>query len=295
MHDVPAEIGQLFLVDPCRVAEHVPLLCAQQHVLVHGMVHLVNGRLAVLHHIDVSKARRAVLLHKQRVKYKGVLSVVVQAPFCQRRVVLAGVQHHAVAELAVVQHHAATGIRPLIVPVHHHALGAGVLPFIVDVPGHIQHTGGAAPQLRIPGAQLGRILKAQAEKVRRRLNICCARLPVEHQQVHAAHRNVADAAAHCRVPEDAGHAGAGLELAPPAVAVHLLVVGLFQHHRQHAGKCPCGVLVICRPGQHVGLRVVVHGVRMLVGNAVEQPSAGGLSLAGHHGVLVILPVAHAEP
>ena len=73
-----------------------------------------------------------------------------------RRVVLAGVQHHAVAELAVVQHHAPRFIRALVVPVHHHALGAGVLPFIVDVPGHIQHTGGAAPQLRIPGAQLGR-------------------------------------------------------------------------------------------------------------------------------------------
>ena len=24
----------------------------------------------------------------------------------------------------------------------------------------------------------------------------------------------------------------------------------FQYHRQNAGKCPCGVLVICLPGQH---------------------------------------------
>ena len=236
MHDVPAEIGQLFLVHTRRVAEHIPLLCTQQHVLVHGMVHLVNGGLAVLHHIDVAKARRAVLLHEQRVKYKGVLPVVVQAAFCQRRVILAGVQHHAVAELAVVQHHAPRFIRALVVPVHHHALGAGVLPFIVDVPGHVQHAGGVSCQLRVLRAQPGRVLKAQAEKVRRCLNIRHARLPVEHQQVHAAHRNVANAAAHCRVPEDAGHAGALFELAPPAVAVHLLVVGLFQHHRQNAGK-----------------------------------------------------------
>ncbi len=98
-----------------------------------------------------------------------------------------------------------------------------------------------------------------------------------------------------RVPEDAVDAGALLELAPPGIAVHLLVVRLFQHHRQHAGKRLRGLPHRLPPGQHVGVRVVVHGIGVLVGNAVEQPPAGGLRLAGHHGVLVVFPVSHAEP
>ena len=259
------------------------------------MVHLVDGGLAVLHHVDVAKARRAVLLHKQRVEHEGILPVVVEAPASQGRVVLAGVEHHPVAELTVVQHHAAIFIRAFIIPVHHDALGAGVLPGIVDVTGHVQHAGGAAFQLRVLRTQPGGVLQAQAEKVRRRLDVLHTRLPVEHQQVDTAHRNVADATPCRRVPEDAGDPGALFELAPPAVAVHLLVVSLLQHHRQNAGKRPRRLLVVGRPGQHVGFRVVVHGVGVLVGDAVEQPPAGRLGLARHHGVLVIFPVPHAEP
>ena len=133
------------------------------------------------------------------------------------------------------------------------------------------------------------------EQVRRVLNILHARLPVEHEQVDAAHRNVAQPAARRRVPEDAGNTGALLELAPPGVAVHALVVRLFQHHRQNVGEEPRRLLVVLRPRQHVRLRVVVHGVGVFVGDGVEQPAAGRLGFALHHGVLVVLPVSHPEP
>ena len=295
MDDVPAEIRQLLLVDACRIAEHIALLGRQQNVLVHGMVHLVNGVLAVFHHIDVPKARGAVLLHEEHIEHKGILSVVIQAPVRQLRVILAGVQHNAVAELAVVQHPAARRVRALVVPIHHHALVRGVHAVLVDVAGYVQHPGGMACQLGILGRQLGSVLQAQAEKVGRVLNVRHARLPVEHEQVHGPHGDVSHAAPLGRVPEDAGDAGALLELAPPGVAVHLFIVCLFQHHRQYAGQRPGRLLVVCRPGQHIGFRVVIHGIGVLVGDAVEQPPAGRLGLAGHHGVRAVLPVAHAEP
>ena len=166
MHDVPAQVGQLFFVDPGGVAEHIALPGRQQHVLVHGMVHLVDGGLAILHHVDVAKTRRAVLFHEQRIEYEGVLPVVVQAPLCQCRVVLAGVQHHPVAELAVVQHHVAAFVRALIVPVHHHTAGSGVRAVLVDVAGHIEDAGGVACQLWVAGRELCGVLQAQAEKIR---------------------------------------------------------------------------------------------------------------------------------
>ena len=221
--------------------------------------------------------------------------MVVQAARRQRRVVLAGIQHHAVAQLAVVQPQFAVLVRALIVPVHHHAFVGGGLAVLVDVPGHVHHPGGVPCQLRILRGQPGGVLKAEVKQIRRVLNILHAGLPVEHEQVDAAHRNVAQPAARRRVPEDAGNAGALLELAPPDIAVHLLVIRLLQHHRQHAGKRLRRGLVVCRPGQHHGLGVVVHGIGMLVGNAVEQPPAGGLRLAGHQRVTVVFPVSHAEP
>ena len=295
MHDVPAQVGKLLLIHTGGVAEHIPLAGGQQHILVHGVVHPVNGVLAVLHHVDVAEPGGRILLHEQRVEHKGVLAVVVQPARRQRRVVLAGIQHHAVAQLAVMQPQFAVLVRALIVPVHHHALVGGGLAVLVDVPGHVHHTGGVPCQLRILRGQPGGVLKAEVEQIRRVLNILHAGLPVEHEQVDTAHRNVAQPAARRRVPEDAGNASALLELAPPDIAVHLLVICLLQHHRQHAGKrLRCG-LVVCRPGQHHGLGVVVHGVGVLVGNAVEQPSAGGLRLAGHQRVAVVFPVSHAEP
>ena len=295
MHDVPAEVRQFFLVHPGRVAHHKAQFACQFHVLVHGVVHLVNGGLGVLHHVDVPKARRAVLFHEQRVKHKGVFPVVVKAPLGQGRVVLAGVQHHAVAVLAVVQHRRALRPGLFVVPVHHHTLAGGVQLIVVDVLGHVQALSGVAFQLGVFRHQLLVVLQAQAEQVRALLNVAHARGPVQHQQVHALHADVAKAPSQRRVPEHTLHAGAGLELAPPGVAVHLLIVALLQNHRDDLRECLGRFFVVRRPGQNVGLRVVVHGVGVLVGNAVEQPSAGGLGLALHHLVFAVLPVPHAEP
>ena len=158
MHDVPAQVGQLLLVHPGGIAEHIPLAGGQQHVLVHGVVHFVNGVLAVLHHVDVAEPGGRILLHEQWVEHKGVLAVVVQPARRQRRVVLAGIQHHAVAQLAVMQPQFAALVRALIVPVHHHALVGGGLAVLVDVPGHVHHTGGVPCQLWILRGQPGGVL-----------------------------------------------------------------------------------------------------------------------------------------
>ena len=230
MHDIAGKIGQLLFVHPRRVAQHIPLFRGEQHILVHGVIHPVDGVLALLHHVDVPEARRAVLLHEERVEHEGILAVVVEAPPGQRRVVLAGVEDHAVAELAVVEQHPAILIWLFVVPVHHHAFFAGVQSAVVDEAGHVQHAGAVTLELGPAGFQLLCVLHVQGEKVRRCLNILHARLPVEHQQVHGADGDLAHAAVLFRVPENALDAGALLELAPPCVAVHLLVVGLFQHH-----------------------------------------------------------------
>ena len=295
MHNVLGKVRQLFLVHPRRVAQHKALLCRQLHILVHGVVHLVNGGLGVLHHVDVPKPRRGILLHEQRVKHKGVLAMVVKAPLRQLRVVLAGIQHHAVAVLAVVQHRLSAGLCLLVVPVHHHALVGGVNAVVVDVLPHVQPLAGVPLHLREAPHQLLVVLKAQAEQVRRLLNVLHARCPVQHQQIHALDADVSQPAPQHRVPEDALHAGTGLELAPPCIAVHLLVVALLQHRRDHLGKGLCRFLIVRRSRQHVRLRVVVHGIRVLVGNAIEQPPAGRLWLSLHHLVLVVLPVPHPEP
>ena len=295
VHDVLAKVGQLFFVHTRCVAQHITGLCSQFHVFVHGVVHLVNGGLGVLHHINVSKARRAVLFPEQRVKHKGVFSVVIKATLGILRVVLAGIQHHAVAVFAVMQHRLPALKGLFVIPVHHNAFVAGVNAVVVDVLCHIHASARVPGHLRVSPFQLVIVHKAQAEQVRRVLNIFHARLPVQHQQVHAPDADLAKPAARLRVPEHALHAGAGLQLAPPCVAVHGLVVALLQHRGQDLGKRFCCFLVVLCPRQHVRFRVVVHGIGVLVGNAVEQPSAGRLGLALHFLVFVIFPVPHAKP
>ena len=296
MYHVLRRVQQLVLVHARRVRDKVAFLGGRQRVLVHGLGHPVDGVLGVLHHVDVPEARRAVLFHKERVEHKGVFSVVVEARLGHRRVVLAGVEHHAVAELAVMHHGLTAGLLPLVVPVHHHALFAGVDVLVADV---LPHGDAAAARLalklRPPGRQTVVVGQRQREEVGRVLDVLHARLPVEHQQIHAPDGDVPKALPQRRVPEDALHAGTLLELAPPGVAVHALVVGLFQHHRQNVGEELRRLLVVLRSRQHVGLRVVVHGVGVLVCNGVEQPPRAGGALALHHPVAVLLPVAQLVP
>nr|DAL39790.1 MAG TPA_asm: hypothetical protein [Caudoviricetes sp.] len=295
VHDVPAGVRQFLLVHPRRVAQHIAAFGCQPDVLIHGVVHLVDGGLGVLHHVDVPKPRRAVFFRKQRVKHKGVFAVVVKAPVGKLRVVLAGVQNHPVAKLAVVQHRLSACPSLFVVPVHHHALGGSVDVLIVDVLGHVQAAARVPFQLGPLGRQLVVVRQCQAEQARAVLDVGHPRLPIQVQKVHALDGNVSKSAPQRRVPEHALHPGTLLELAPPGVAVHLLVVGLFQHHGQHLGEHPGRLLIVRRSRQHVGLRVVVHSVGVLVGDGVEQPPAGGRGLAFHLLIFVILPMLHAEP
>ena len=295
VHDVPRPVRQLLFVHARRVAQQKAGLCRQLDVLVHGMVHLVDGGLGVLHHVDVPKPRRAVLFHEQRVEHERIQPVVVESPVGILRVVFAGVEHHPIAELAVVQQRFPFGPGLLVVPVHHHALVGGVDVLVVHVLCHFQCAAGVAVQLGPPGFQLVVVFQSQAEQVRRFLHVHHARLPVQHQDVHALDGDVSQAAALCRVPEHALHAGALLELAPPGVAVGLLVVGLFQHHRQHLRKDLRRLLIVRRSGQYVRFRVVVHRVGVFIRDGVEQPPARRGRLTLHHLVLVILPVPHPEP
>ena len=221
--------------------------------------------------------------------------MIVEPPVGILRVVLAGVEDDPVAELAVMQQRLPLRAGLFVVPIHHHALVGGGDVFVVDVLGHFQRAPGVAVHLGPFGLQLVVVFQTQAEQVRRFLNVHHARLPVQHQDVHALDGDVSDAAALRRVPEDALHAGALLELAPPCVAVGLFVVRLFQHHRQHLREDLRRLLVVRRSGQHVGFRVVVHGVGVLVGNGVEQPPARRSGLVLHHLVFVVLPVPHPEP
>ena len=296
MYHVLRRVQQLVLVHARRVRDKVAFLGRCQRVLVHGLRHPVDSVLGVLHHVDVPEARRAVLFHEERVEHKGIFSVVVEARLGHRRVVLAGVEHHAVAELAVMHHGLAAGLLPLVIPVHHHALFAGVDVLVADV---LPHGDAAAArlalQLRPPGRQTVVVSQRQAEKVGRVLDVLHARLPVQHQQIHAPDGDVPESVPQRRVPEDALHAGPLLELAPPGVAVHALVVGLFQQHRQDLGEELCRLLVVLRSRQHVRLRVVVHGVGVFVGDGVEQPPRTGGALALHHPVAVLLPVAQLVP
>lgn len=103
VHDVLGPVRQFLFVHPRRVAQQEAGLRRQLDVLVHGVIHLVDGGLGVLHHVDVPKARRAVFFHEQRVEHKGVLAVIVEPPVGILRVVLAGVEDDPVAELAVMK------------------------------------------------------------------------------------------------------------------------------------------------------------------------------------------------
>ena len=194
-----------------------------------------------------------------------------------------------------MQHRAPLANGLFVVPVHHHALVAGVNALIMDVSGG-RHAPAHVPlQLGPLGCQLVIVRQCQAEQVRAVLDVGHARLPVQHQKVHALDGNVPHAAPQRRVPKDPLDTGALLELAPPGVTVDLLIVRLFQQNREDFGEHLGRLLVVLGPGQDVGLRVVVHGVGVFVRNGVEQPAACGLRLALHHVVLVAAPVLHPEP
>ena len=286
-----------------------------QCILDERPVHEIDLHLWVLADVDVSEAAGCPLLREQHVEHKGVLPVVVPAPLrhgpsrrhlrhdrnavvvralilhpCRHGgIVFRGVQHVVFHELAVVQDlpaaHAA-----LVVPVHHGGFLACVHLVVVYV-----LLGDLALALQLP-LQLGVLLhqglvvhQLHLEQVAALLDIGDPRLPEQVQRVTAPHGDVTQAAQLLLIPEHAVDAAAALDLLPPAVAVGLLEGVLLQDHRQDLAE-RFGLLLIVRgPGQAVGFRVVVHGVRVPVEHHVHQPAAGGL---GHRVLTESVPVAH---
>ena len=183
----------------------------------------------------------------------------------------------------------------LIVPVHHDALAARINGVVVHVGRHIHRAARAARHLRPLRGQPLVVHKGEAEKVRAVLNVHYARLPEQHQQVHAAYNDIASAVPLALIPENALHARTLLELVPPCVAVHLFILAFIQKRGQDGRKLARRFRVVRRAGQNAGLRVVVQRIGMFVGDGIEQPARGRLCLFVHQPVLILLPVRHLEP
>ena len=81
-----------------------------------------------------------------------------------------------------------------------------------------------------------------------------------------------------RIPEDAVDAGAGFQLVVHDPVIGVLKVLLLQNHRQDGAQGLGHFPVPLLPGQHIGARIVVHGLGVLVGNGVEEPAGGRLHL-----------------
>ena len=172
-----------------------------------------------------------------------------------------------------------------VVPVHHHRLVA-LLPVVLVVIFHGLYAPPAPHVLHLVPVGVPERFDGhhrQAEKVPAVLDVLHPRLPEQVQQVHAAHVNVPRAVVHPRVPENALHPRAKLELVPPHGVVHRFIAVFLQHHRQNVGQLFGLPLIVPGPGQHHRLGIVVHGVRVLVQQRIEQPRAGRayfLALAG---------------
>ena len=268
VYKVLVQVGKFRFVHAAGVAGKVPHPAGNVGIAHNGLVQPVNGRLRALHHVDHAKPRRAARHGEQHVKHKRVLAVVVIAPLGILRVVLAGIQNTLAHILAVMQH-----APPLVIPVHNKAFVARVNALIILVSLRRQ----PLPQVvfgKRPLLQNHLVVhQLHMEHVPARLYVGNAGLPVQVQQVHQPQVNVAQAPVLGPVPKHTLHRRAVLQLVPPGVAVHLLVIVLVQRHRQYARKLLGRVGIILRAGQHVGLRVVVHRVGVLVRQAVEHPPA----------------------
>ena len=76
--------------------------------------------LGILHRIDVTKPRRAVLVQEQRVEHEGILPMVVEAPSGRISGSFSLANSTTIVHvLAVVQNRAGRRAMPLVIPVHH--------------------------------------------------------------------------------------------------------------------------------------------------------------------------------
>ena len=95
------------------------------------------------------------------------------------------------------------------------------------------------------------------------LDIRNARLPVDIQQIHLLHGNVAQSMQLTAVPNNLVYAGAGLQLLPHSVAIGLLKLVLLQNAGHNGAEHGCLCLVPFLSWQDIGLWVALHGIRML--------------------------------
>ena len=204
----------------------------------HGVFHdiggqLVNVDLRVLADGHIAKAHRRPLLREHHVQHHGVEPVVIEAPLPVPFVVLAGKQQRVPHELGIVQDGPPGCALDLVVPIHHHALSAGVHGVVVDV---LAHVDGAAAQvplvLGIPLLQHLLVHQLHQKQVPAVLDVRDPRLPEQLQQVDLPDVDVPQAVVLLAVPEHPIGCRAVLQLFPPVVRVGLLEVVVLQHHRE---------------------------------------------------------------
>ena len=70
---------------------------------------------------------------------------------------------------------------------------------------------------------------------------------------------------------------------------------LLQHYGQNLAHKLCRLSVAFFPWKDHGFGEVIHGVGVLVGDGIEQPSAGGFRVLGVGGLAQVFPMAQAVP
>ena len=205
--------------------------------------------------------------------------MVIEAALPVLRVILAGVQQGGAYELDVVQRRPAAGCLDLVIPVHHHALFAGVHTVVIDVLFYINYLALLlALKFRIFLFQQVVVHQIDDEQIPALLDIRNARLPKQVQQVDVPDLNVTQPVVLLAVPEHTVSSRAVLQLLPPVVGIHLLEMVVLLHHGKDLAQHLCALLVALLTRQHNRLRVVVHRVCVLVLDGVEQPCRSGLGL-----------------
>ena len=291
-----APVQELLLVDARAVADEETLLGGHHAVFQDVGGQLVDVELRVLADGDIAEAHRRAFFREHHIQHDGVEAVVVPARVPVVGVVLAGEQQGLAHELGVVQQRLAAGRGRLVVPVHHHALVAGVDGVIVDI---LLHVHGPAAQmalmLRVLLLQQVLVHQVHDEQVAGLLDVGHARLPKQLEQVDLPDVHVAQAVLLGAVPEHTVGCRAVFQLLPPVVRVGLLVVVVLQDDRQHGGQHLGALLVAALAGKDHRLRVVVHSVRVLIENSVEQPGRGRLRPSVLRVVRALLALADGLP
>ena len=218
MHQRPVPVQKLLLVDGRGVADKETLFRGHHGVLQNVGAQLVDVQLRVLADGHIAEADGRALLRVHHVQHHRVHTVVIKAPLPVLRVVLAGVQQRGAHEFDVVQRRPAIRCLDLVIPVHHHALVAGVHVVVVDVLLHVHDLAFLlALQLRVLAVQQVVVHQVYNKQVPALLDVRDARLPKQLQQVDIPYLDVAQSIVLLRIPEDAVHRRAVLQLLPPVV------------------------------------------------------------------------------